>query len=68
MTQIKIKEDTKEGKALLAFIRTLPFVEIIAEDSDTKISTDEFLSDFKESLKEVKNKKAKPLKDLFSDQ
>ena len=68
MVYLRIKEKTKEARLLLEYLRTMPYIEILEGDDKIKtpkISRKEFISDLKNSFKEVKNKKTKPLKDLL---
>jgi hypothetical protein len=71
MLYFKLNENTLQGKAFLAYLKTLPYVEIVQKiDKKTteKISKDEFLTDFKKSLVEVKSgiSKGRTLKDTFN--
>ena len=63
---LKINENTQQAKAFAEYIKTLPFVEIIDEETEGIISKEQFKADFKESLREVKAKKTKPLKNLLN--
>jgi hypothetical protein len=63
---LRIKENTQQAKAFAEYIKTLSFVEIIDEEKETVISKEQFLEDIKTSLKEIKEGKTKPLKDLLN--
>jgi hypothetical protein len=65
MLYIKIKENTKQAKLFIQYIKTLPFVEFINIKDSDKITKEQFIADIKTSLTEVKEKKTKPLKRLF---
>lgn len=66
MLYLKIKENTQQAKAFAEYIKTLPFVEIIEAEDFDKITKEELIDAITTSLKEVKSKKTKPLKDLLN--
>jgi len=66
MLYIKIKENNKQAKLLIQYIKSLSFIEVIDVENENKITKKEFLKDIENSLKEVKANKAKPLKDLLN--
>jgi len=49
MLTVKIKENTKQGKALAEYVKTLPFVEILEDETET-----ELLKQIEQGLKDVK--------------
>jgi hypothetical protein len=65
MTTIRINERTKQAKAIINMLKTFDFVEVV-EEKETKLTKSKFLNDFKKSLKEVKEKKTKPLSGLLN--
>jgi hypothetical protein len=65
MLQIRIKENTSQGKAFAEFVKTLPFVEIVDEGQAKSLSKQQLLDDFAQSVREVKERKTKPLKNLL---
>lgn len=65
MLYIRIKENTHQAKIFAQYIKTLSFVEIIDIENSDKITKEQFIEDIKKSFKEVKAKKAKPLKHLL---
>jgi hypothetical protein len=65
MTIIRINERTKEAKAIINMLKAFEFVEVI-EEKEAKLTKAKFLNDFKKSLKEVKDKKTKPLSGLIN--
>ena len=71
MVYLRINENSQQAKAVISMLKTMPFVEvveeIIPEKNTLKASEEtEFLSDFEQSIQEVKAKNTKPLKDLLS--
>lgn len=66
MLLVKIKENTQQARLFAQYIKTLPFVEVVDQENNVQISKNQFLDDFKTSLKEVKQKKSKTLNNLFS--
>lgn len=74
MVTVKIKENTKQGKLLLEYIKGLSFATIENGKSQKVITTkkDAFLNDFEKGIKEVKlirEGKIKPLtiNDLWNE-
>jgi len=65
MTTITINERSASAKRLIEFLKTQPFVKVIEEKGRSKMSKEEFLSDFKQSLTELKEGKTKPIANLF---
>ena len=66
MTTITINERSTSAKRLIEYLKTQPFVKVIEEKSRPKMSKEEFLSDFKQSLTELKEGKTKPIESLFN--
>lgn len=59
---VKIKANTKEGKALISYIKSLSFVEIIEPKTKKNI----VIEDLKQSIKQAKLGNTKPLKKLHN--
>jgi hypothetical protein len=66
MLYIKVKDNTRQAKGFVEYVKTLPFVEIIDIENPDKLTKEQLLDDIKKSLKEIKDKKAKPLKNLIN--
>jgi hypothetical protein len=72
MVTFKIKENSRQAKIFLEYIKTLSFVEILSNSEKSAEKEKAFLSDIENGLKEVKNireGKIKPLSttDLWND-
>ncbi|MBN2662544.1 MAG: hypothetical protein JXR68_02740 [Bacteroidales bacterium] len=66
MIYLRIKENSKQAKLMLEYLKTLSFVEIIDIENSEKVTKEQFIEDIRRSLKEVKAKKTKPLKRLLN--
>jgi hypothetical protein len=66
MLYLKIIDDTQQAKLFAQYAKTLTFVEVIENDDNEPISKEQLINDIKKSLKEVKTKKTKPLKNLLN--
>ena len=60
MVILKINDRSKEGKLMLAYLKTRPYIEVVEAE------TLDFIQDFKKSLEDVKNNNTKPLIELFN--
>ena len=58
MLYLRIKEDSQQARAFAQYIKTLPFVEVVEQTDEQPISKEQFLADFKDSLRAVKDKTA----------
>jgi hypothetical protein len=72
MVTFKIKENSRQAKIFLEYIKTLSFVEILSNSEKSAEKEKAFLSDIENGLKEVKNireGKIKPLSttDLWNE-
>jgi hypothetical protein len=72
MVTFKIKENSRQAKMFLEYIKTLSFVKILSNSEKSAEKEKAFLSDIENGLKEVKNireGKIKPLSttDLWND-
>ena len=72
MVTIKIKENSKQAKLFLEYIKSLSFVEIVSTSVTTSNKKKALLSDIEKGLQEVKSireGKLKPLStsDLWND-
>ena len=72
MVTIKIKQNSKQAKLFLEYVKTLSFVEIVATSSSSSSRKDGFVADIEKGLQEVKDireGKVKPLStaDLWND-
>jgi hypothetical protein len=65
MTTITINERSTSAKRLVEYLKTQSFVKVIEEKGHSKMTKEEFLADFNQSLTEVKEGKTKPLSTLF---
>lgn len=66
MVHLFLKENSSQALAFLEYARTLPFVEIRTDDeNETRLTKDQFLSKFEESLKQVKENKTISINELF---
>ncbi len=65
MVTVKIKENSKQAKHLLDYIKGLPFVEIVTENGKQKNNT--LLADIEKGLREVKQIREGKLKPLSID-
>lgn len=70
MAYLRIKENSKQGKLMLEYLKTMPYVDILEENDEIikRISKNEFLSDFRKSIKEVKEKKTKSIRNLLDNE
>ena len=66
MVYLKIKENSQQAKLMLEYLKMMPYVEVIDIENSDKVTKEQFIEDFKKSLKEVKAKKTKPLKHLLN--
>jgi hypothetical protein len=72
MVTFKIKENSRQAKIFLEYIKTLSFVEILSNSEKSAEKEKAFLSDIENGLNEVKNireGKIKPLSttDLWNE-
>ena len=72
MVTIKIRENSKQAKLFLEYVKSLSFVEFLEDSSKTTKKKEKLLNDIKNGLKEVKNireGKSKPLttNDLWNE-
>lgn len=72
MVTIKIRENSKQAKLFLEYVKSLSFVEFLEDSSKTTKKKDKLLNDIENGLKEVKNireGKSKPLttNDLWNE-
>lgn len=63
MLHIQIDENSQQAKLFAEYAKTLPFVTVIDTENDKK---NKLIADIKTSLKEVKEGKTKPLKQLLN--
>jgi|GEM_PF-3500132 len=72
MVTIKIRENSKQAKLFLEYVKSLSFVEFLEDSSKTTKKKEKLLNDIENGLKEVKNireGKSKPLStnDLWNE-
>ena len=72
MVTIKIRENSKQAKLFLEYVKSLSFVEFLEDSSKTTKKKEKLLNDIENGLKEVKNireGKSKPLttNDLWNE-
>jgi hypothetical protein len=64
MVTFKIKENSRQAKIFLEYIKTLSFVEILSNSEKSAEKEKAFLSDIENGLKEVKNIREGKIKPL----
>lgn len=72
MVTIKIKQNSKQAKLFLEYVKTLSFVEVVATSSSSSSRKNSLVADIEKGLQEVKDireGKVKPLStaDLWND-
>lgn len=65
---VTINEKSQTGKNLLNLLKSMDVVKIKkTETNSTEIERADFLSDFKESVKQAKNNNTKPIEQLHNE-
>jgi hypothetical protein len=72
MVTIKVKQNSKQAKLFLEYVKTLPFVEVLNTSDTSSNKKETLLSDIEKGLQEVKSireGKTKPLStsDLWNE-